>query len=398
MIPLGSSISRGQRSLLWLLVSLLLIAAFFQAAPQAETPYDPDAASPAGLLALRLWLDEMGYQVERLESPFDERHAPDLLFVFPNQRPYSAQVVAQMGAWVQAGGVLVLIGPSDRALVEEFGVSQRSSMVWVSDVRQVQPILPDRPARYAWAGFAQGLYLNEAPGALPVLAIGSERASAAVQQVGEGVVWYVDTLHDFTNETLRDPNQAALLPALLRLTPAGGVVMLDVYHLSPPPADAQAITSLQDWLYRTRWGWAFLLSCGALLAYLALQGVRLGPPLADQSLRRNREAAEYVEAMAGLYQRSRQHATIAQHLARRLKARVGHALRISPDLPNDQFLHALEQGDSHFSEGQVASCRELLARLSRPVNEIELTRIAADADTLLAEMGLERSFKQSNHP
>jgi hypothetical protein len=46
------------------LVVLLLLAALVTTPPPEPIPYDLDASHPAGLLALRLWLAELGYDVQ----------------------------------------------------------------------------------------------------------------------------------------------------------------------------------------------------------------------------------------------------------------------------------------------------------------------------------------------
>jgi hypothetical protein len=165
-------------------------------------------------------------------------------------------------------------------------------------------------------------------------------------------------------------------------------VLLDEYHLQPPPPEAREITGLQDWLYGTRWGLAILLLSGLTLLYLTFQGVRLGPPLQDAWRQRPREAAEYVEAMAGLYQRGNRRETVAQHIKRRLKTQLGKPLGLGADLDDAQFIHALREEHTHRSTATAPALTEeslgklagLLERLEQPANDEALLQAAQEAD------------------
>lgn len=394
------SVTRIQRNLLILLAGLLLVAVFVRSAPPIEEPYDLDAATPQGLLALRLWLAEMGYQVTRLDVSPEEAFTGDMspgemLFIFPGQRAYTEDAAHRVAAWVEAGGVLVLIGPrpQDRALSDAFGVEQAQNSVLASHIRQTQPILPDRPARRPALGAVFGLDMTDAPAALAVLEAepatgGERRVTAAVQAVGDGLVWHLDMNHDLTNAKLRNLDEAALVPALLRHSAPGDTLLIDEYHLQPPPPEAREISGLQDWLYGTRWGLAVLLLSGLTLLYLTYQGVRLGPPLQDARLHRPREAAEYVEAMAGLYQRGNRRETVAQHIKRRLKTQLAKPLGLGADLDDAQFIHALREEQRYRStttapvltEESLGKLAGLLERLEQPGNDEALLQAAQEAE------------------
>ena len=130
------------------LVAILLLAALVTTPPPEPIPYDLDASHPAGLLALRLWLTELGYDVQRTGGlRFDLPAAADLLFVYPNQLSYNAAEAAALKQWVEQGGTLVLVGPTaeDHALVDAFGVRQAPELSYENEQVQVQPLLPLLP-------------------------------------------------------------------------------------------------------------------------------------------------------------------------------------------------------------------------------------------------------------
>lgn len=383
------------------LVAILLLAALVTTPPPEPIPYDLDASHPAGLLGLRLWLAELGYDVRRTGGlRFDLPDEADLFFVYPNQLSYSAAEAAALRVWVEMGGTLVLVGPAaeDRALVDAFGVRLASEFSHEDTQVQVQPLLPEGRRVYPREWFAPGvtLDLSDAPQAVPVLALAdidsnpavlTEHATSkpvvAVQSVGDGVVWHLATGVDLTNLNLAEYEQGELLPAFLRRVPEGGVVVFDAYHLFGFSRVGEQIATLQDWLYRTPTGWAALFTLVVTGGFLLLQGRRLGPPLVTVAQTRGREAAEYVRAMANLHRRAGEHVALAQHHHNRLKVGLARRHAILPDLPDDQLLRALEHVSPPLSATRLAAVRATLAGLTNRPQEQQLVDLAATVDQLL---------------
>lgn len=372
-----------------LLLSLLIVFALLQGEPAAERAFDLDSAGPGGLRALRLWLEEMGYTVEQTgNQTFTLDAASDLLFVYPNAEPYTEDEARALERWVAAGHTLVLIGLArdETALQSRFGVPLDFGDDLARTVAQQQPLLPEADAELQHDMPASAvLDLTEAPQAVPVLAQ-TNGPTVAVQTLGQGTIWFLSLQHTLTNQALGVRDQAMLVPALLRTVPSGGQVLFDTYHLyGPARADAQsgAITSLQDWLYRTPVGWATLFGLGATLLYLFLQGWRLGPALPARNEVRRREAAEYVQAMAALHRRAHQNEAVAHHHKRRLKLNLGRTLRINPTLPDREFVQRLQENDATLSETQVATINHLLHNLDQQPDEGALVRMVAEIDQIL---------------
>ena len=97
------------------LIALLLAVTALQRADtdEAAPPFDLNSARPDGLLGLVRWLEAMGYRIERTDGrQVDDLPAAALLFVYPNQRNYTAGEAAQLQQWVAGGGTLVLAGPA----------------------------------------------------------------------------------------------------------------------------------------------------------------------------------------------------------------------------------------------------------------------------------------------
>lgn len=382
------------------LFSVMLLAALIASPPPTPIRYDLDANHESGLLGLRLWLEELGYDVRRTGGlRFDLPADADLIFVYPNQLTYTTEEAAYLRHWVEAGGTLALIGPAneDTALIDAFGVRLNADLRPERQQTQMQPLLPEGRLTYLreWFSSSMTLDLTDAPRAVPVLAltatasdeslgeIVATRTVAAVQPVDAGVVWHFVPGVDFTNLNLRSFDQGELLPALLRTVPEGGVIVFDAYHLFGLSRVGDQIVTLQDWLYRTPTGWATLFALAASAIFLLLNGRRLGPPLVTVQQTRGREAAEYVRAMANLHRRARRHTELAQHHARRLKVGLARRRGVRTDLPDAQFLEALAYTSPPLSDAQIAAVRATLAGLAGNPGEQQLVSLAASVDQLL---------------
>lgn len=375
-----------------LFAALIIVILALGGNREPDRPYDLNSAAPRGLLALRWWLQEMGYRVEAIGADhFTLPQDADLFFVYPNARPYTAAEATGLSAWVKAGGTLVLIGPDsdDHDLIDAFGVRNRfaPNPNRSESLEQQQPLLPESPSspNLGSPNFAPSLDLEDAPQAVAVIGTG-DNVMVAVQPLGNGTVWHLSLANTLTNAELQGSDQGALIPAFLRTVPSSGYVVFDTYHLYQPetaPGEGR-IHNMRDWVWGTPGGWALLFSALTVCIYLVLQGRRLGPPLPAIAGTRRREAAEYVEAVAALLRRGRKRQSVASHHRRRLKIGLGRPLHISPDLDDAQFLQRLAEA-GHLAPDRLNSIRDLLAGLSQPADEGQLVRLVAQVDEVLRD-------------
>jgi hypothetical protein len=375
---------------LGVLAALLLIVSALRTRPAQPPPFDLDSSTETGLRGLDLWLQELGYEVRRTGGlQFRLPQDADLLFVYPNQLSYTAAEADALREWVAEGRTLVLVGPQpeDAELERVFGVRSKEREGFDLIQRQPQPLVPEGGSEYwlEWNIDGGVLDLEDAPAAVPMLAIGDD-VTAAVQQVGSGVVWHLASGSAFTNAGLAEQDQGDLLPPLLRRVPAGGVVAFDTYHQFGLSRVGEQILTLQDWLYRTPTGWATLFTVLVGGAFLVLQGRRLGPPVVSRAERRKREAAEYVEAMASLARRAHLRNDVARYQQQRLKRGLSRRRPLDPDLPDELFLQRLAYSEPPLSSQQQAEVGDVLAALSRGPGEQQLVALAARIDQLLGQL------------
>ncbi len=382
---------RWRADALWtILLFAILVATLVtvQDREQPTRPYDLDSGAASGLLALRLLLEEEGYDVTTTgQRQFRLDETTSLLFVHPGMRPFSAADARELQSWVEAGGTLVLIGThnDDSELAAAFGL--RAEFTTTQNLRsaqQVLPLLPEAPATITDTVALESLNFETWSSAVPVMASSSE-PTLAVASIGDGIVWFLSEDYGLTNQDLKTTGQSYLLPALLRTVPAGGRIAFDSYH----QVDATAgltFTSLQDWLYRTPTGWALLFCAVVLFGALVWQGRRLGPPLAPVAENRRREAAEFVTAMANLQRRAHQRAAVAAHHHQRLKTALGARYQVVPDLPDDEFVRALAASDRAPTPDSLTAVAEVLAGLRGNPSEATLVQWVARSDAILGSV------------
>jgi hypothetical protein len=137
-------------------------------------------------------------------------------------------------------------------------------------------------------------------------------------------------------------------------------------------------------LYRTPTGWAAVLALTVTGLYLVLQGRRLGPPVHSTAEQRQREAAEYVHAMAGLMRRARLSDDVAHYQKQRLKRGLAHLRPISADIADVQFVERLRAIDPPIEPEAIAQIRDLLKALDAKPDDRRLVELAAQIDQLLA--------------
>jgi len=386
------------KTLLYLLLFILLIIGgtlMARRLPALRLPYHPQSKAADGTIVLWRWLERMGYQVQRLpRTPMTTPPKADMIILFPGQTSFSDGDAEMLYDWAAAGHTLVLVGMhAETAIRRQFGVthSAATGIPLKPYLFQDIPLLPEAPSALKSPLLQEsGLNITNASDALPVLnhhfRSKITHPAVAVQAVGEGVVWHLAPQAAPTNEALQG-EMGYLIPALLRTMPEGGVVLMDIYHTLTPTPDEPAFTTpkttLLSYIFHTAWGRAALLAGVLLLAFLLLQGRRLGPPLPVSHELRRREAAEYVEAMARLKQRARQRHAVARHQSQRLRSGLADIWHIDAGQPADDFVDALQRSDDPPSPEQLQRIQTVMTGLASAPSEAELVHLAAEVDEIL---------------
>jgi hypothetical protein len=358
---------KNRRDLLIIIGLFLALIAFVAFGP-GRRPLSSGPAGPTthsseaeGALGLYNWASAMGYDARRLEyRPFtlDEQDAA-LLILNPTQRIDRAQARAALG-WVERGGTLIfaddsaqLFGPGN-ALLDELQVDSQvySTTTRIERAAPAQPVLDQPPVGEAQVRTGRTLVphiddyvkLSGKPDALIVAGI----------KHGQGYIYLSAATYPFTNEGLRDPENAALVLNMLRRVPAGGRIQFDEYHHGyfTPPSTTRIVLG-------SPWGWAAAYAVIAIALYLILSGRRFGKPVPLKEEIARRSSAEYVESMADLFQRGGKRTYILRHYHAAFKRRLAKPFGINPQLADQEFVREL----ARFRAIDEPALLALLARL-----------------------------------
>ncbi len=317
--------------------------------------YSRHAEGARGLAKL---LQRNGYQVRSLRRPF--RHLPadaDMLIVFPAsltalfaQHQYWDETDQQaLQRWVEAGGVLVLLGNDSRMpepLMPEFDPPAPPFVTRASGRFTAAPVLkPD------WMAGVASLEMGERGSRLKPNAVrwvplmGDSRGIAvALRYRGKGVVLECVDRDWLTNAHLRRADNGAFILAFTRWRlPKGGVVYFD----DAGQGDLEYETQRQGFWDYAPTGLKIAFAHLMVLTVLAMYSVgrRFGLPRPARP--RKPALGEYVDALTGLYASARavQPALeivledIRRRLCRRLGLPAGYTLmQVMETLPPDSEL------------------------------------------------------------
>ncbi|MGH2541846.1 MAG: DUF4350 domain-containing protein [Ardenticatenaceae bacterium] len=377
---------RGNRIELLILITLgvVLIVATALSAEQQRSEEDElygstYSSGEGGARALYLWLDDLGYEVQRLRrGHFDLRPEDGVLWIIapPFGRDPSESDVEEIEAWVRDGGILVWADSlPHQMLFDAFDVESEWSTP-ASPLRPTTPWIRHSEAQYEPASVG---FDPLPPGAIPLLADEQGRVSALRLRAGQGEVWLFGILQPFTNLGLKDERHSALIAGLLEKLPSSTRMTFDEIHHGF--SEGASERTLLSEMRRAPWGWAIYYAVAVVALWILLRGRSFGRPLPLPGEHLRREAGEYVQSMAWLYRRARQRAPILRYHHDRLKRRVTQRHRLPALVNDDAFVSALARVRSDIN--QEALHRHLRALRQQHVSETELLALAHANDEWL---------------
>jgi hypothetical protein len=337
------------------------------------------SSGEAGAMALLRWVQELGYDAQRLEyRPFELGEADAALVVLSPSEPFNRTEVRATLDWVEAGGTLIVADDrpalfgGGNALLRELDIRTvpYSDTARIERAPAAQPALDQPPVRDALVRTDRVLEFDRADFAR-LLGPPDGTVLAGLKR-GAGYVYVSSSVLPFTNEGLRDEANAALLLNLLRRVRPEGRLLFDEYHhgfFTPP--------SLRTRVLGSPWGWALIAATLITAAFIVLTGRRFGRPVPLREETARRSSAEYVESMADLFQRGGKRAFVLAHYHAALKRRLAKPFGINPRLDDEAFVREL----ARFRPVDEAALGAQLARLRRErPSEAELVRAVAEAD------------------
>lgn len=377
-------LSRDLVLVLVLFAALVVMTAFAayqrartEQARESYIPYSTHSARPIGALALKLWLDAVGYKTAQVES--QSFRIPDearVLFVFAFADAIIERDALYILDWVERGNTLIVADTGflrPNALFRALDIRQDRLDAGTVDARLTQPLV-DAPVNTVNVNTTVGLALERND----YIAYIDEEAKPLLARFsyGEGTVWVTSAPALLTNENLADQDNAAMVLGMLGTLPRGSVIAFDEYHLG---YRAEGDASLQTLVYTSPWGWGVLYAFVVVFAYLALNGQRFGHVLPlPQSIAR-RSPSEYVVSMANLFRRANKRGMVLKHYRHSLKRRLGRPFHLSPDTPDARFVEMMARLRPEINIDQL---KRLLLDLNRQdLAEAELVKVVEQATT-----------------
>ncbi|MBV8300901.1 MAG: hypothetical protein JOY68_03145 [Candidatus Dormibacteraeota bacterium] len=355
------------------LLVLAAIAVFSARPPSDDSDPSSRSAGKLGSLALYTWLQRLGLDTERISGSFTLA-ATDVLVEYDPSVDFSPSEVATTRSFLDAGGeAIVAFGAegvgSVQPLLQSLGV-QLSSALPPGVATPAQPF--DVASRVHAVPTSAGFALLEAPPVVPLLRQSSDVVLAGVQ-VGAGRVYVLGDTAPLSNDGLRDGDAAVLMLSLLDRA-RGGRVGFDEFHHGEGVSGTGAAA-----IFSGPMGAAAALAVVLAVVFLAINGRRLGRPLATSDAALPPSASAYVAAVAELFARSRRRGSVAAHYAAELKRHVGRVTGIDQQLDDDAFVAAAAAsgfGDTASLDAVLRRARGLAA--GHP-DDASLLRLAQDS-------------------
>ena len=392
-------LSRDSWLSIGLFVTLVLVtiaAAISQAQEQQENlPLVSFSSAPDGALALRLWLDELGYPVsDETGSTF---HIPEQTSVILVLEPLPGITEGEwetIDTWLEQGGTLVMAGDRWGALLaaRHYGFSlafltqeetDRASPLTAQTPLLASPPLTD-PANVQTRAYFQIDDDKDDDGNVDFITHLSDGTNPVLVswQVGNGRVILSATPFPFSNAGLKERGNPQLIANVIAAANRPGVVWFDEWHHGQRTQEARVVGP-EQWLRRTPAGRSLLYATAVIFLSLVVRGRRFGRPIPLQKGISRRAPLEHITAIANLNRRAGHQTAVLLYHRQRLKRNLGKRYRINPTLPDDEYVAQLAQ----FSPGLDADAlRNLLAQLCRQtVSESEMIQLTAQVAVWLKE-------------
>lgn len=363
------------------LVALALLGAMLRVSP-AVPPHSAISAAAEGASALAEWLVALKYDVVTApQSRFEPPEADEVLLVLEPTQPFTDDEWVSLEQSLEvSGGRVVIVGDgfAASAMMARLGYTLGPSR---EPIEAALPVLA-APV-FTRVDDAAATLVGRRADAAPVLVAGDALVAVAFP-IGKGSVTLATTIAAFTNQGLRDTDQARLALNLVTSTrPAR--VRFDEWHLGRRAAvgapEAEVIGP-EAWLLRTAGGRAVLFAIVLLVVALWLRGRPFGRPVPPPTELVRRTPLEHVDALGQLARRAGHRRAAADDYRQRLKRALGQRYRIDPKLDDADFLARLKAVAPDAPDDEL---ERLLTRLHDTQDEAELVRLAHTAARRLNE-------------
>ncbi len=365
------------------LLAVITIAAALTQTQQAKLPpYASMSNARDGARALWLWLEENDYRaVNTTTGGFAPPPGATITLMLEPTVPVLRQEWAVLDPWIDAGGTLIIAGEGAQtsAAMNHFGFDPRLGGSRAELLSLQMPVMLAPPVTTSARVRARNYLTTNETGFAVLLAMG-ERPVAVAFGYGEGTVILSSAPFPFSNAGLKEQGNPQLVQNLVNAFHRDGVIWFDEWHHGFQGVQDEVVGP-QEWLFQTPAGRSLLYAFAVIFIALALSGRHFGRPIRPVRERVRRAPLEYITAIANLNRRAGHRRFVLNQYHQRLKTELGHRYRLSPALPDDEFVAALAFYNPALD---VEALQSLLARLHQPkIGEAELVEVSRQAAQFL---------------
>ena len=379
---------------LFLLLVLLNLIFMTGSETEAETELNGNrssyATTPYGTRAFYTLLEERGYNVTRLESPFTDvgkLYDLNLLFIIapPAEHNPSPEEFERLKEWTEGGGVLVII---DREIKVEFSEAnvETEKGEFDDEARPLQPTPYTRGVeRVSLSPLASQLKLTTKTDAYTTYHVGDGQSAVLADfKSGEGrIVLLADPFVVANNGITQSDN--VILALNLAEAPYGEAIGFDEYHHGYGSSKSEGLMS---YFAGTPIPW--MMWQGVLIVALIVytQGRRFARPI---PLRRERRTTnlEFVSSMANITRLARASDLAMQNIHSEFRKRLCRYASV-PSSADDSALASAVARRSNIGAGELKSILARCEQVARgeTVSDAELFELVKRVRDVETSLGI----------
>lgn len=361
-------------------LGLLFVLTYFSVRQELQQtqdaiPYLQTSYGPIGTRALSLWLETQDYQLEEgIKQRFTVSNQTDIILMLEPTLSATEQEWGQLNSWVEQGGTLIVAGEGFVSLLafEQYDIQLETQAQLLTDFSQTSPLIVSDQSPIS-ANVNSYLQTDRADWVVHV-ASGDKPIVASFAQ-GRGRVFVMSTAYPFSNSGLKEAGNALFVASVLQ-TANGKQVWFDDWHHGIRSSSAYA-NGPGVWLRETAVGQSFLFIAILIFIWLLLQGRAFGRPVPLPAEVNKRTPLEYITAIANVNRRAGNQTTVLQDTHQRLKRHLGLRYRLSPALPDEEFIKQLKTYRLNLDTDEIEVLLQNLKK--KPTNEAQLVQLVAQA-------------------
>jgi len=370
--------SRDSKLGIGLVLLLVVITALAATQEQAQQEYpvlSTLSSAPNGALALKLWVQELNYDVEEQTlASFAPPENTSILFMLEPLFPTEGEMDA-VDTWVEEGGTLIAIG-------EAYGMySLIDHYEFFFDYLPANPEVPvpdapllTSPAASEFTNATVRLALASARDDYVTLITYDGKPVLVSFEQGNGRVILGTLAQSFTNAGLKQSGNPELVLNILALARKKGTIWFDEWHHGEQGAQ---VLGPGEFLRSTPVGRSLLFVTFAVFIVLFMQGRGFGRPVPLPQEIKRRGALEHVTGIANLSRRAAHRSAVMLHYHDQIKRKLGQRYRLDPGMDDEQYMHTLAGYNPSLDRNELSNLLKRLKR--RDVSESEMVYLAGEA-------------------